>query len=203
MSPKETGNKLTGETREKLERKIARLVAAALREDYGDERHAIKRISRDIPIDSLNTIKAWYEGRNAPNSAHLIMLARHSPSVMAVLMDMLGNRDVWERYQHELSSSANAGKSAKNVSLEKVYTEKSFGINVRIDFAVGSKLNARQLWFLGLLQQGHALKAEHIAVTWRVTARAGETDIAGLVKAKLVRFVGARKTGRYEPCDHF
>ncbi len=198
MSPKETGNKLTAEKREKLEHKIARLVAAALREDYGDERHAIKRISRDIPIDSLNTIKAWYEGRNPPNSAHLIMLARYSPSVMGVLMDLLGNRDIWERYQKEFLSSIKTGSDTKKVSLEKIYTEKSFGINVRIDFAVGSNLNARQLWFLGLLQQGHAIKAEHIAVTWRVTKRAGERDVAGLRKAKLVSFVGAKRTGQYK-----
>lgn len=202
MSPKETGNELTAGTHEKLEHKIARLVAAALREDYGDERHAIKRMSRTIPIDSLNTIKAWYEGRNSPNSAHLIMLARYSPSVMGVLMDLLGNRDIWERYQKEFSSSAKVGNGTKNVSLEKIYTEKSFGINVRVDFAVGSKLNARQLWFLGLLQQGHAIKAEHIAVTWRVTVRAGQADIAGLVRAKLIRFVGANKTGCYKLCAH-
>ena len=198
MSPKEMGNKLTEKKAEKLDHKIARLVAVALKQDYGDERHAIKRISRDIPIDSLNTIKAWYEGRNPPNAGHLVMLALHSPNVMRVLMELLGKYDFWERYQQEFLAADHATGSIKNKLPVKIYTEKSFGINVRIDFAVGSKLNARQLWFLGLIQQGHKLKANHIAVTWRVSNRAGEADIAGLVKAQQIRFEGSKKTGFYK-----
>ena len=151
-----------------------------------------------MPAYSLNTVKAWYEGRNPPNSSHFVMLARHSPSVMRVLMELVGQRDFWERYQQESLVPETSADGTKNRLAGKVYTEKSFGINVKIDFALGSKLNARQLWFLGLLQQGHKIKADHIALTWQVTVRAGEIDIAGLVKAKLIRFVGAKKTGGYE-----
>ena len=198
MSPNEVGKKLTDKTGEKLDYKIACMIANALKQDYGNERHAVKRISRDMPIDSLNTIKAWYKGKNPPNAGHLLMLATHSPSVMRVVMELLGKQGFWERYQQEFLTETLATGVTQNRPSTKIYTEKSFGINVRIDFAVGSKLNARQLWFLGLIQQGHKLKADHIAVTWRVSSRAGEADIAGLVKAQQIRFEGSKKTGFYK-----
>lgn len=197
MSLREKHHKPHTKKAEDLDRKIALMIAAALRADYGEQYSSIKQIAKHTDA-SLSTIKKWYEGRNPPNSCNLIQLARHSPSVLRVLMELVGRQEVWERYQNELSAIKTSGDGAGNVPPPIIYPEESFGINVRIDFAVGNKLNARQLWFLGLLQNGHTLKAEHIAVTWQVTVRAGEADIAGLVKAKLIQFVGAKKTGRYE-----
>lgn len=197
MSLREKHHKPHTKNAENLDRKIALMIAAALRADYGEQYSSIKQIAKHTDA-SLSTIKKWYEGRNPPNSCNLIQLARHSPSVLRVLMELVGKQEVWERYKSELSSINTSGDRSGNVPPPIIYPEESFGINVRIDFAVGNKLNARQLWFLGLLQNGHTMKAEHIAVTWQVTVRAGEADIAGLVKAKLIHFVGAKKTGRYE-----
>lgn len=195
MSSRETGRKLTVKNEEKLARKITGMIAAALREDYGTKRHAIKRIRKAVNIDSLNTIKAWYEGRNLPNFVHLILLAHHSPAVMRVVMQLLNKEGFSEQYFQVGKATESTEK--KNLSVP-IYTAKSCGINVQVDITTSSKLNVRQLWFLGLLQRGHAVKAEHIAQAWRVSRRASELDVAQMARAGIIRFVGARKTGHYE-----
>ncbi len=195
MSSHETGRKLTVKNEEKLDRKITGMIAAALREDYGTKRHAIKRIRKAVNIDSLNTVKAWYEGRNLPNFVHLILLAHHSPAVMRVVMELLNKEGYAEQY-FQVGKAVETTEN--NVPPMPIYTEQSFGINVQVNIATGSKLNVRQLWFLGLLQRGYAVKAEHIAQTWHVTSRASESDVAKMVRAEIIRFVGAKKTGHYE-----
>lgn len=195
MSPREMGRKLTEKNEAKLDRKITSMIAAALREDYGTKRHAIKRIRKAVNIDSLNTVKAWYEGRNLPNFVHLILLAHHSPAVMRVVMQLLNKEGYAEQY-FQVGKAVET--TEKNTPPVAIYTAKSFGINVQVDITTGSKLNVRQLWFLGLLQRGHVVKAEHIALAWQVSSRASELDVAQMVRAGIIRFVGARKTGHYE-----
>lgn len=173
------------------------MIAAALRRDFGDQYSSIKQIARHTQA-SLSTIKKWYEGRNPPNCCNLIELARFSPSVFQVLMELIGRNDLWRRYQSELAATELYDGQTANSSSPVIYPEESFGITVNIDFAIGNKLNARQLWFLGLLQKGHRIRAEHIAVAWRVTTRSGESDISGLKKMGLVRYVGAKRNGGYE-----
>ena len=61
-----------------------------------------------------------------------------------------------------------------------------------------SQLNQRQLWFLGMLQQGYVIKAEHVTATWNVSLRTAKYDIATMAETGLIRFVGTRRTGSYE-----
>jgi hypothetical protein len=190
MSLREKHHKPTTQQAIKLNREIAHRIAVALRADYGNKYSSIKQISKHTQA-SLSTIKKWFDGHNPPNSANLITLARRSPSVLRVVLELIENPT-------ELSVKKEVPPTAVIAALPAFYSEKSFGINVRVDFAVGSQLNARQLWFLGLLQQDHKLKAEHIAVTWCVTHRTGESDIAELMRLKLVRFTGTKKAGHYE-----
>ncbi|PZP84679.1 MAG: hypothetical protein DI582_08125 [Azospirillum brasilense] len=171
------------------------MIATALRGDFGEDRHAIKRISRAANIRSLNTVKAWYDGRNLPNFVHLLLLAQHSPLVMRVVVLLLSEYDYLPRYFY----AENVERKRKNQPPPiPIYTEQLFGINVQVDVTTAGNFNARQLWALGMLQQGYAVKAEHITRAWRVSDRTGEADMAKLVQAKLIHFIGARKNGRYE-----
>lgn len=199
MSLQEKHQKPNGKNGHTFHQEIAGMIASALREDYGDQYSSIKQIAKNTSA-SLSTIKKWYEGRNPPNSANLIMLARYSPSVLKTLMALIGKCDGQGCFLHELSARNEKLNGAETAPVSETYTEDFFGINVRVDFAVGSRLNIRQLWFLGLLQQGYDVRADHIATAWKVSARSSELDISGMVKAGLIRFTGARKTGRYEIC---
>lgn len=71
-------------------------------------------------------------------------------------------------------------------------------INVSVNLGLAGKLNQRQLWFLGELQNHKEVRAEDIATAWEVALRTAKRDVAGLSAAGMIRFVGARKTGWYE-----
>ncbi len=200
MSLKEKHQKPNGKNGVIYHQEIARKIAQALRADYGEQYSSIKQIAKNTSA-SLSTIKKWYEGQNPPNSANLIILAQHSPSVLKVLMQMIGTCGGRGCPLHQLSARNETINRPEIVPQSEIYTEEFFGINVRVDFATGSKLNIRQLWFLGLLQQGYNARAEHIATAWQISTRASELDVAGMVKAGVIYFSGARKTGRYRICD--
>ncbi|MDX2073063.1 MAG: hypothetical protein SFX19_01705 [Alphaproteobacteria bacterium] len=176
--------------------KIANSIAKVLRQDYGEISSAVKRIGRITGVHP-RAIRNWYEGRNAPNSLHLLMLARSSPNVLRVLLELIG-------YGH-LAESINWVKISPNRPLHpssvsedaEIYGEKFFTINVMTTPDIAAKLNQRQLWFLGLLQAGEEAKPNHIVTTWEVTLRTARADVTGLMKRQLICFVGAKKNGKY------
>lgn len=173
---------------------VAALIAKALREDYGELGSAVKRIGRRIGANP-RAIRNWYEGRNAPNSVHLLLLAQSSPRVFAALLELIGRTDLLE-----------VGQDGEILPLDKVelglaeeiYGEENFTINISICPKLRCELNHRQLWFYGLLQQGQVIKAADIAEAWKVSLRTARTDIAFLVKRKVVRFSGGNRWGHYE-----
>jgi predicted DNA-binding ribbon-helix-helix protein len=71
-------------------------------------------------------------------------------------------------------------------------------IDVTLAPEIARTLNQRQLWFLGAILDGERLRAEDIARSWQVVHRTAKRDVAGLQEQKLIRYTGAKKTGRYE-----
>lgn len=67
-------NMLRTDTLDSTEAVTARF-AELLRETFGADRHAVKRIARTAG-SSLRTAENWYEGRNAPGLLHFLRLAR-------------------------------------------------------------------------------------------------------------------------------
>jgi hypothetical protein len=87
----------------------------------------------------------------------------------------------------------------QNTADSGIYRAMYCTINLTLPLRIASELNQRQLWFLGLLQQGERRKADHIAATWQVSTRMAKYDVEALVKKGLIRFNGAKKNGWYEP----
>ncbi len=179
-----------------IERRIANAVARALRQEYGELTSAVKWIGRKTGAHP-RAIKNWYEARNAPNSVHLLLLARSSATVLRVLMELIERADLAEFCERGFSEAEILDIKWRESPRLKFYGEESFTINVRLSSQVAPKLNQRQIWFLGVLQGGLEARARDIALTWGVTLRAAKFDIAGLKKLKLVRYVGANKSGHY------
>lgn len=197
MSPLEKHHESTIRKDENLNLKIAQLIAAALRADYGEKYSSIKMIARHCDA-SLSTIKKWYEGQNPPNSKHLIMLARKSPSVLKALLGLIEIPSLWQAYQDELSARNEPDFNAEKAPIPDIYTAKYCGINLMADSVIAGQFNPRQLWFLGCVQQEMKVKAEDIIKMYDVSPRSAQTDVAGLIRAKLIRFVGSKKKGWYE-----
>lgn len=176
---------------------ITELISQALRQEYEEVHSAVKVIGRQTGVNP-RAIRNWYEGVNAPNCNHLVVLARHTPVIVEAFLGLVGYAGLWELYQEKTSSQDNAMSRRKTGRSNAKYSDKNVTIQVTVDLDMASRLNQRQLWFLGRLQRGGAPNAEAIATTWAVTLRTARRDVAALAGMNLVRFVGANKTGHYE-----
>jgi hypothetical protein len=174
---------------------LAKIVAAALRQDFGKSTSAVKRIGQTTSAN-LRAIRNWYEAKNCPSSGHLLLLARSSPSILKFVLQQIGGTDLWEMFELRQSTDEPRRSAAQGQS-SKIYGEKYFTINVSLPPTAAGKLNQRQLWFLGQLQQKRPVKTGDIAAQWHTTTRTAKADVAKLVGMRLIRFEGARKTGRY------
>lgn len=174
---------------------VAALVANALRVEHADTSAAIKRIGK-LTGANLHSISKWYQGHNAPKSAHLLMLAKIYPSVLRRMLEIIGRYDAWELCT-ENDIPEKMESTFYEPSKRDVYSNRFVTINVVVDARVASQFNQRQLWFLGQLQRGSKVKAEDIVLTWHVILMTARRDIAGLMESGMIVFVGARKNGYY------
>jgi len=194
MSFIEKGQSLPQEINEKT---MAGLVACALRQEYAGARAAIKRIETATGI-SQNCVRKWYRGSNAPESVHLLELARIYPCVLRMILELIGRSDVWDAcVRNSIPQKMQAEHSTGHLK-RVVYYDKFVVIGVIVNLMIGCQLNQRQLWFLGRLQQGHKVKVDDISAVWRVHFRTAQRDITGLRRASLIRLAGVRREGCYE-----
>lgn len=184
------------ETPASAAQKIALSISQALRQDYSELTSAVKRIGR-ITGAHPRAIRNWYEGRNVPNSTHLMMLAQCSPNVLRVLLELIGRGDLAEFISRDFFPTSKPLQGANISNPAKNYGERFFTINVITTREIAAKLNQRQLWFLGLLQAGREAKPSDIVSAWGVTLRSAKSDLARLRKLRLIRFIGARRNGCY------
>lgn len=176
---------------------ITELISQALRQEYEEVHSAVKVIGRQTGVNP-RAIRNWYEGVNAPNCGHLVVLARHTPVIVEAFLGLAGYGEIWELYQERTALQDNSMGRRKSAYSSVEYSDRNVIIDVAVDRKTASRLNQRQLWFLGRLQRGEAPNADAIAKTWAVTLRTARRDVAALAGMKLVRFVGANKTGHYE-----
>lgn len=88
MSLKKEGKVLPKIFLANLEQNIAAQVAEALRKDFPNIKMAATTMAEQMEI-SMETLKKWYNGCNAPSAANLIVLARGSPAVRQALTSLI------------------------------------------------------------------------------------------------------------------
>lgn len=197
MSLKNIDHKFPKEKADKIESKIAKKLRTILRDHYYDFPSAVKSICAKTGVHE-RAVRNWYDGRNPPSSGHFLVLARSYPAVLQMMLELAGRPDLAAACMQESNGSSHGTENAARGS--EIETEGAIfcTINVTISLNMASQLNQRQLWFLGMLQQGYVIKAEHIITTWNVSLRTAKYDIATMAETGLIRFVGARRTGSYE-----
>jgi len=67
----------------------AKMVSAALRKDLGDTHRATKTVMRWTGA-SERTVRNWLAGTKGPSGEHLVVLIRHSETVLEVILDRAG-----------------------------------------------------------------------------------------------------------------
>ena len=174
---------------------LAKIVASALRHDFGETASAIKRIGQ-LTNANLRAIKNWYEARNAPTSGHLLLLARSSPSILKFILEQIGGEDLWDAFQLLSHHDQTLAAEPQEEDFEAIFTDKNVPINVPL-----KSFNDRQRWFLILLKRKNRACAEDITEHFDVAIKTARRDIEGLKDAGKIRFIGAKRTGGYQIID--
>jgi len=180
-----------------FEQKISEKVAEILRQEYKGIPSPVKKISRKTGI-ATTTIKKWYSGQNPPRLVHFLILARHYRAILQLLLEAIGGSHLWEAYDLLGDRLKTAPDHVKSTLPENIYSAENCTINICLPLRIASMLNQRQIWFLGQLKDGDRTNVDNIVTHWEVSLRTAKSDIAEIVRMKLIRFVGARKTGWYE-----
>lgn len=172
---------------------LAEIIAAALREDFGDTPSSIKAIGR-LTSANLRAIKNWYSGENAPSSRYLLILARNSPSILRFMMMQVGGEDLWDVF--ELFHRNKPKKEAASFEMKKKPGRPSARKNndsINLD-----NTNPRTVWFVERLAAGEKLRTRNLAEHWNVDFQTAQRDVASLVRSGQAVFHGARRNGWYE-----
>jgi hypothetical protein len=196
MSPKKLDHIFPKKTPAEIELKITKNLKKILRDHYHESPSALKWICLKTGAHE-RAARNWYNGLNTPRSGHLLALARSYPAVLQMLLELIERPDLAAMCSPQRPSARHQGKNEKTGASARDEGAISCTINVTINLSISGKLNQRQLWFLGMLQHGQNVKAENITRTWSVSLRTAKYDIAAMIDAGLIRFVGIRGTGRY------
>jgi hypothetical protein len=92
MYPKKEGKVLPKIFLAEMDRDIAARIAQALRTDFPSIKSAATKLAEQVEIN-IETLKKWYGGHHAPSAANLIILARGSPAVRRMLIELIGKED--------------------------------------------------------------------------------------------------------------
>ena len=95
MSFRRMGNSLPNKIASLYARQMTAQIAAILRARYPCGTSAIKRISRDTGV-GCHTVKKWYEGRNAPDLGHFLLLQRHYPEMQKAMERVIAPAHLFE-----------------------------------------------------------------------------------------------------------
>jgi hypothetical protein len=105
---------LDRESPEILEKIITKNVSRIIHENYGQHKSAIKVISKKMGINT-RAVRNWYDAMNAPNCAHLVILARFIPDIVKEFLELAGRVDIWNAYQEKMYGKSKE-KLEKNIS---------------------------------------------------------------------------------------
>jgi hypothetical protein len=75
------------------EQHYAEAIAAALTNELGESRRAIKTVMRWTGANE-RTVKNWFAGTSGPSGQHLIAVVRHSDAVFEAVMALAGRNEV-------------------------------------------------------------------------------------------------------------
>lgn len=176
----------------KKQQKIAALIAQILREEYEEVGGAVKRIARKIGANP-RTVKNWYEGRRTPNLANFIELAETSSKFVELFLHLSGNDDF-----STVLHTQNKIIGRKNAAIGfEIYGINFDTIKNQNKFSILQNLNQRQVRFYFQIRQGEKPTALDLTSFWEIGIATAKRDIAGLIDAGMIRFIGSKRYGYY------
>jgi len=110
------------------EEELAKVVAAALRRDFGEGASSVKRIGQ-LTHANLRAIRNWYEAKNAPSSTHLLLLARSSHSILKFILEQVGGDNLLDEIWLPSYQDGAAGNLSATQPKGGIYRDKNVPIN--------------------------------------------------------------------------
>lgn len=200
-------------------RRIAELIAEALRAELGGTHQAAKILMRWTNA-SERTVKHWLAGRHCPDGGHLIVLMKESDLVLeAVLMAadrqdaLLGSR-VLHAYsvvtelltfveQGREGSSRRGAQQVRPTGVSRSPTESDRDGDREAHFGRlsqspgGGRIDDRQAWYLAELASGRNVRAADLQRRWGVSEKTARRDLARLKVLGRVTYRGSPRRGKY------
>lgn len=175
---------------------VANMCSRALRKEHQNDTSCVKHIQAKTQI-SENTISKWYRALNAPKTPHFLVLATNYPEVLKGLLLMIGREDVWRYCLLKNIPSKMTAVTGENTEDKALYSDKYVHIDVVLKKEIVAKVNQRQLWFLGELQNGQSIPGRQIAKIWKKSQRTARRDIQAMLNLGLIAYCGSPKNGHY------
>ena len=181
---------------------FAETIANLLRKEHGDTHRAVKQLMR-LTHASERSAKHWMAGQHGPDTVFFLRLVATSPVIRAFVLGIIESQQsrVAEAPEWSPGGSTWAHEHGNERLLGRHWLNSDpindLGNDPGND-PISLGLNERQRWVLDRVGKGHPVKAREIAAHWQVSIKSARRDLAGLCGCGLLRFVGARKNGRYQ-----
>ncbi len=179
----------------------AETIADLLRREHGGSHRAVKQIM-SMTDASERTVKHWMAGQHGPDTVFFLRLLTNSPVIRAFVLGLIESAQTAELAHQRAAQLRTFGAP---VMQEPQTSRQDWPENGRINDPesvpindpMNEALNDRQRWFLARVGAGHFCRADDISADWKVSLKTARRDIAGLCSSGRIRFVGARRNGRY------
>lgn len=196
--------------------RYAEIIATALKTELGDTHRAVKSVRRWTGA-SERAVKNWLAGTAGPSGDHLLAILHHSDIALQMMLaacrrlselDLLlgaagsgpGSREglpVGRLLPEGNAPQAEPGTARTQVPSTAPQHDPDRDPDDPDDPEPAFEPHARQRWFLDELAAGRRPSAKGIERHFGVAEKTAKRDVATLKIRGLIRFAGARRTGRY------
>lgn len=179
----------------------AETIAELLKREHGGTHRAVKQVMR-LTDASERTVKHWLAAQHGPDTVFFLRLLTNSPVIRAFVIGLIESSQAVGQ-ERQASDQQTARRSPKAPDAQPVRHDRPRNDRITdpitdpINDPINGALNERQRWFLDRVAAGHFCRADDISADWEVSLKTARRDIAGLCSSGRIRFVGARRNGRY------
>lgn len=180
----------------------AEIIASLLRKEHGDTHRAVKQLMR-LTHASERSAKHWMAAQHGPDTVFFLRLVATSPVIRAFVLGIIeSQRSEMPEPTVQMQDVSESGGGNREGQASGRHWPNSDPINDPKsgpgNDPITAGLNERQLWVIDRVGRGYPARARDIAAHWKVSIKSARRDLAGLCACDLLRFVGARKNGRYQ-----
>ena len=72
---------------------LEQAIAKALKAEFGNSPSALKTLAQ-ITRSNERAVRNWFEGKNGPSGENLVILMRHSDTVLKMILERAGRQDL-------------------------------------------------------------------------------------------------------------